>query len=461
MEPFQQVDRVSHAASNQHSIGVLEANFTGNQGSNQVPEIHGDSQQLEQNYASIVTRSGDLGDIPPYGPQRASSFRQMANGAHENGQSPVSEEEFATHLPVQIIDNQLHHHDPLIPFGGPADRQHNNIAVYWVNSSNDACREKYCPSFLQHPLQTGPRPMGSAEPVSVQRLPEGVHYDYYCNQHSDGTSSSGQLLSPGHKEGQSGRSSGHFQQTVNVHKSDQRCYGSALVHEPSGGGLRGSGPESELEQNVSPHSSYNSLKEPYHAMATTPERIIQRTKANKKERRRTQSINQAFGELRRHIPDVPSDTKLSKIKTLRLAIGYINHLTDTLNKGAQCGAQLEAPKGVHGQNCSNGETCPASSVPGQQQQRAGATTGSEATGQTKQQLVGHSKVVQVQASSQQDPKRSCRERKHRTGWPEIVWCTNNSEPPSLNRAATSSAQLFKFKEQPLDGENHNKQTPFF
>jgi len=37
-----------------------------------------------------------------------------------------------------------------------------------------------------------------------------------------------------------------------------------------------------------------------------------RNTANKKERRRTQSINNAFTELRDCIPNVPSDTKLSK-----------------------------------------------------------------------------------------------------------------------------------------------------
>ena len=39
--------------------------------------------------------------------------------------------------------------------------------------------------------------------------------------------------------------------------------------------------------------------------------------SNKKERRRTQSINNAFASLRDCIPNVPCDTKLSKIKTLR------------------------------------------------------------------------------------------------------------------------------------------------
>jgi heart-and neural crest derivatives-expressed protein 2 len=61
--------------------------------------------------------------------------------------------------------------------------------------------------------------------------------------------------------------------------------------------------------------------------------VKRRVTANRKERRRTQSINTAFSQLRGCIPNVPSDTKLSKIKTLRLAKSYISHLMDVLNKG--------------------------------------------------------------------------------------------------------------------------------
>lgn len=43
--------------------------------------------------------------------------------------------------------------------------------------------------------------------------------------------------------------------------------------------------------------------------------VKRRTTANKKERRRTQSINSAFAYLRDCIPNVPSDTKLSKVLT--------------------------------------------------------------------------------------------------------------------------------------------------
>ncbi|OXA52708.1 heart- and neural crest derivatives-expressed protein 2 isoform X2 [Folsomia candida] len=58
--------------------------------------------------------------------------------------------------------------------------------------------------------------------------------------------------------------------------------------------------------------------------------VKRRNTANKKERRRTQSINNAFTELRDCIPNVPADTKLSKIKTLRLATSYISHLSSIL-----------------------------------------------------------------------------------------------------------------------------------
>ncbi|EEC12931.1 dhand, putative, partial [Ixodes scapularis] len=61
-----------------------------------------------------------------------------------------------------------------------------------------------------------------------------------------------------------------------------------------------------------------------------PRGVKRRVTANRKERRRTQSINNAFAELRECIPNVPADTKLSKIKTLRLATSYIAYLMDLL-----------------------------------------------------------------------------------------------------------------------------------
>uniref|UniRef100_A0A8C4R975 Pancreas transcription factor 1 subunit alpha n=1 Tax=Eptatretus burgeri TaxID=7764 RepID=A0A8C4R975_EPTBU len=50
--------------------------------------------------------------------------------------------------------------------------------------------------------------------------------------------------------------------------------------------------------------------------------------ANQRERRRMESINRAFQGLRSHIPTLPYERRLSKVDTLRLAIGYISFLSE-------------------------------------------------------------------------------------------------------------------------------------
>ncbi|XP_012288227.1 pancreas transcription factor 1 subunit alpha [Orussus abietinus] len=56
--------------------------------------------------------------------------------------------------------------------------------------------------------------------------------------------------------------------------------------------------------------------------------VQQRQAANMRERRRMQSINDAFEGLRAHIPTLPYEKRLSKVDTLKLAIGYINFLNE-------------------------------------------------------------------------------------------------------------------------------------
>jgi transcription factor 1a len=54
------------------------------------------------------------------------------------------------------------------------------------------------------------------------------------------------------------------------------------------------------------------------------QQVQQRHAANMRERKRMQSINDAFEGLRHHIPTLPYEKRLSKVDTLRLTIGYIN-----------------------------------------------------------------------------------------------------------------------------------------
>jgi len=68
----------------------------------------------------------------------------------------------------------------------------------------------------------------------------------------------------------------------------------------------------------------------------------QRQAANQRERKRMQSINDAFEGLRAHIPTLPYEKRLSKVDTLRVAIGYIGFLAELLDVEAQS-AEVRAP----------------------------------------------------------------------------------------------------------------------
>ncbi|AWP19924.1 putative transcription factor 21-like [Scophthalmus maximus] len=57
---------------------------------------------------------------------------------------------------------------------------------------------------------------------------------------------------------------------------------------------------------------------------------VQRNAANARERARMRVLSKAFSRLKTALPWVPSDTKLSKLDTLRLASSYISHLRQIL-----------------------------------------------------------------------------------------------------------------------------------
>ncbi|KAK3912126.1 Pancreas transcription factor 1 subunit alpha, partial [Frankliniella fusca] len=65
---------------------------------------------------------------------------------------------------------------------------------------------------------------------------------------------------------------------------------------------------------------------------SSSQQASQRQAANLRERRRMQSINSAFEGLRAHIPTLPYEKRLSKVDTLKLAIGYIGFLGDLVRE---------------------------------------------------------------------------------------------------------------------------------
>lgn len=78
--------------------------------------------------------------------------------------------------------------------------------------------------------------------------------------------------------------------------------------------------------------SFTSRIPKYRRIKCASQQAQQRHAANLRERRRMQSINEAFEGLRTHIPTLPYEKRLSKVDTLKLAISYISFLNDMLRK---------------------------------------------------------------------------------------------------------------------------------
>ena len=79
------------------------------------------------------------------------------------------------------------------------------------------------------------------------------------------------------------------------------------------------------DSNTSGNANQPTRKKPKRRRIITPE---QRTAANVRERKRMFSMNDGFDELRKHLPKFSYENKLSRIETLRLAIIYIQYMTD-------------------------------------------------------------------------------------------------------------------------------------
>uniref|UniRef100_A0A8B9P153 Pancreas transcription factor 1 subunit alpha n=1 Tax=Apteryx owenii TaxID=8824 RepID=A0A8B9P153_APTOW len=97
-----------------------------------------------------------------------------------------------------------------------------------------------------------------------------------------------------------------------------------------------------------------------------------RQAANVRERRRMQSINDAFEGLRSHIPTLPYEKRLSKVDTLRLAIGYINFLSELVQSDLPLKARAGAPRRPRAAASHRGPSGPRRREPGGKV-RAGAS----------------------------------------------------------------------------------------
>lgn len=167
-----------------------------------------------------------------------------------------------------------------------------------------------------------------------------------------------------------------------------------LLTEQSGAELGSVSPASCYSAGGSARPSEDPWTSPHPPTAPPARGVKRRVTADRKERRRTQSINNAFAELRECIPNVPADTKLSKIKTLRLATSYIAYLMDL----------LQGPPGSAQSSCFKAELHGRELV---QMHRAPVGSPEE---RRRKDLAHAMQAVQSE-------KRA----RGRTGWPQHVW----------------------------------------
>lgn len=99
-------------------------------------------------------------------------------------------------------------------------------------------------------------------------------------------------------------------------------------------------------------------REPKTKAKPPPLSKYRRKTANARERGRMQDINDAFEQLRRVIPELPgAQGKLTKITTLRLAMNYIDALSEMLRNDENDRAEAASSTSDLGSTGSNSDTC--------------------------------------------------------------------------------------------------------
>ncbi|XP_030386736.1 uncharacterized protein LOC115633391 [Scaptodrosophila lebanonensis] len=81
---------------------------------------------------------------------------------------------------------------------------------------------------------------------------------------------------------------------------------------------------------------------------------VQRNAANARERMRMRVLSSAYGRLKTKLPNIPPDTKLSKLDTLRLATLYIKQLITAVENGSGVNAGTENLDTSHLPHCGSG-----------------------------------------------------------------------------------------------------------
>ncbi|XP_043269846.1 uncharacterized protein Hand [Venturia canescens] len=198
-------------------------------------------------------------------------------------------------------------------------------------------------------------------------------------------------------------------QEVELRRQEQREIDFATS--PSGAPMLQHQIDGMITSSGNPAHRQLSLHQHHHLHAGIREPVVRpkrRNTANKKERRRTQSINNAFADLRDCIPNVPADTKLSKIKTLRLAASYIGYLMAVLESD-----EGEEPQTFRAEILSNGRRTKA-------QQHLTETCNQNVMNYVNEEIS---------------------KGKGRTGWPQHMWALELKQESTTSPGTTITSSI--------------------
>uniref|UniRef100_A0A452G756 Achaete-scute family bHLH transcription factor 4 n=1 Tax=Capra hircus TaxID=9925 RepID=A0A452G756_CAPHI len=86
-------------------------------------------------------------------------------------------------------------------------------------------------------------------------------------------------------------------------------------------------------------------------------------KRNERERQRVRCVNEGYARLRDHLPRELADKRLSKVETLRAAIGYIKQLQEVLERHARAQEGAAGASSSRRAECNSDGESKASSAP--------------------------------------------------------------------------------------------------
>ena len=102
------------------------------------------------------------------------------------------------------------------------------------------------------------------------------------------------------------------------------CYQLGIPNEPSAAELQGLAYPFPPQMVPVPHPLYDCNLEPAFIR-----------KRNERERIRVRHVNEGYARLREHLPNEPTEKRMSKVETLRAAIRYIRRLETLLDSAKE------------------------------------------------------------------------------------------------------------------------------